>query len=505
MTAKEPQSSLTHRTVGGMVWAAWGNGAVALLKAVVLVLLTRLLSPADFGIVSAALVVINFSLNFSQLGLGPALVQRPVLEPRHISTAFVASTIFGFLMAGAIWSAAPWIAQFFRMEHLESVVRWLALVFPIAGLATAPESLLQRELRFRLIANRDVLAYGLGYGAVGVGLALMGFGVWSLVVAQLAQVVLRTAILLWVSPPLFRDRPGWGSFLELIHYGMGQSVARVGVILANQTDNLVVGRWLGAVALGQYSRAYQLMALPTSLIGDVLDKVLFPTMARVQNDARRLGSAYLQGTAFLALITLPAGIVAALLAPDLVPLLFGQRWVGLVPPFQVLALGMMFRTCYRMSDSLSRATGKVYRRAWRQWLFAGLVFLGAWVGHFQGLTAVALGVLFAFFINYLSMAQLSLSVTQISWSHFVRAQLPAVWLGLVVGAATLAATTGVRYLGLSHFLGLLAGTLAAVGSALLAVWLIPRLALGEYGMQVTSTLRTYLHARVHPLGARGSR
>ena len=106
MTAKEPQSSLTHRTVGGMVWAAWGNGAVALLKVVVLVVLTRLLSPADFGIVSAALVVINFSLNFSQLGLGPALVQRPALEPRHISTAFVASTTFGVLMAAAIWSVA---------------------------------------------------------------------------------------------------------------------------------------------------------------------------------------------------------------------------------------------------------------------------------------------------------------------------------------------------------------------------------------------------------------
>ncbi len=247
------------------------------------------------------------------------------------------------------------------------------------------------------------------------------------------------------------------------------------------------------------------MSLPTSLIGDVLDKVLFPTMARVQDDVRRLGAAYLQGTAFLALITLPGGIVAAVLAPDLVPVLFGKRWEGLVAPFQVLALGMMFRTGYRMSDSLSRATGNVYRRAWRQWLFAALVFLGAWVGQFRGLTAVAAGVLGAFFINYLSMAQLSLGVTGITWGRFLRAQLPALWLGVLVGGATLGATAAVHYVGLSHMLSLVAGILTALLSALLAVRLAPSLALGEYGMHATSTLRTYLHSRVHPAGAPGSR
>ena len=495
-------SSLTHRAMGGMVWAAMGNGAVAVLKAVVLVLLTRLLSPADFGLVSAALVVINFSLNFSQLGLGPALVQRPDLEPRHISTAFFASTAFGILTAAAIWAGAPLIADFFHMPHLVPIVSWLAVVFPIAGIGTAPESLLQRELRFRVIANRDVIAYGLGYGVVGVGLALLGFGVWSLVAAQIAQVVLRTSILLLAAPPMLQARPSWHSFVELFDYGFGQSIARVGVILANQVDNLVVGRWLGAVPLGQYSRAYQLMSLPTGLIGDVLDKVLFPTMAKVQSDVRRLGTAYLQGTAFLALLTLPLGVVSALLAPDLVPVVFGNRWEGLVPPFQVLALGMMFRACYRMSDSLSRATGKVYRRAWRQWLFAALVFAGAWAGQFRGLTAVAAGVLVAFGLNYLSMAQLSLNLTGISWGRFLRAQLPAVWLSVLVGGATLASTTAAHHLGFSHAAALIVGTLAALGSGVLAVWLIPSLALGEHGMHVTSTLRSYVQTRLHPAGSR---
>jgi O-antigen/teichoic acid export membrane protein len=485
---------LTRQAAGNMAWVAWGGAATALLKIVVLVILTRLLAPADFGLVSAAFVVIAFSLNFSQLGLGPALIHRPDLQPRHVSTAFYASIGFGLLVAAIIWLAAPLIAGFFRMEHLTPVVRALALVFPIAGLATAPESLLQRNLRFRLLANRDVFAYGVGYGIVGVGLALLGWGVWALVLAQLTQVVLRTAILLRVSPSLIPARPTWGSFIELMDYGVGQSISRVGVIMANQADNLVVGRWLGAVPLGEYSRAYQLMSVPTGLLGDVIDKVLFPTMARAQDDSRRLAVAFLQGTALLALVTLPVGVVAAVLAPELVAVAFGSRWAGLVAPFQVLALGMMFRTCYRMSDSLSRATGKVYRRAWRQGLFALLVFLGALVGQTRGVVGVAGGVLLAFFLNYVSMAQLSLAITQVSWGRFVQVQLPAVRLTLVVGTVTMATMLGIRGTGLPPAAGLAAGVLAAVGSGLMAAWVAPTLALGHEGVRARDMLLGLLPA-----------
>jgi PST family polysaccharide transporter len=289
-----------------------------------------------------------------------------------------------------------------------------------------------------------------------------------------------------------------------MEYGVGHSAARVGVILANQADNLVVGRWLGAVALGLYSRAYQLMSLPTALLGDVLDKVLFPTMARVQDEPRRLASAYLQGTALLALLTLPAGVVAAILAPELVVVAFGPRWEAAVSPFQVLALGMMFRTSYRMSDSLSRATGRVYRRAWRQGLYAALVFLGAWLGQYRGVTGVAAGVLCALFLNYLIMAQLSLSVGQISWPQFVQAQLPAVRLTMLVGAVTLAIAEGTRHLGLPPLAGLLGGSLGAAITAVVAAALAPKLALGEQGTRVRDTLRAYLMARIRPARVGGS-
>jgi O-antigen/teichoic acid export membrane protein len=501
VTPKPP--SLTQRTVRGMAWTAYGSGAMALLKILVLILLTRLLSPADFGVVSAALVVITFSLTFSQLGLGPALVQRPVLEPGHISTAFFASTGFGFLAAAIVWLVAPLLASFFRMDQLTPVVRWLAAVFPVLGLSTVAENLIQRDLRFRLLANTDVVAYAVGYGVVGVVLALLGKGVWALVAAQVTQVCARAAILLRAAPPHFRPRPNRRCFQELLGYGAGLSAARVGFTVANQIDNFVVGRWLGAIALGFYSRAFQLMSVPTGLLGDVLDRVLFPTMARVQDDPPRLASAYLQGTAVVVLVTLPTSLVAAILAPDLVAVAFGSKWGALVPPFQVLALGMMFRTSFRMSDSLSRATGNVYRRAWRQALFAGLVFLGALVGQHWGITGVAVGVVAALFLNYLTMAHLGLSVGGITWLRYFQVQLPAARLSVVVGGVTFATTAGLHRLGFPPIASLIAGTAAALASGVLAVWLAPGFALGDHGVRMLDTLRAHLLAHPRPAGASG--
>jgi PST family polysaccharide transporter len=165
---------------------------------------------------------------------------------------------------------------------------------------------------------------------------------------------------------------------------------------------------------------------------------------------------------------------------------------------------MMFRTCYRMSDSLSRATGKVYRRAWRQTLFAVLVFVGALAGQTRGLVGVAWGVLLAFFINYLSMAQLSLSITGVSWGRFIQVQLPAVRLSLVLWALTTATMLGMRRTGLPPAAGLAAGVLMAVGSGLVVAWVAPIFALGPDGIRARDMLLGFLPAlrkRFAPGGA----
>src|SRR4051812_895904 len=151
-----------------MLWMAWASGANAVLRILVLIVLTRLLTPVDFGVVSAALIVIGFSAIFSQLGLAPALVQRRELEPVHVQTAFVFSALFGLVLAGMVWLLAPQVAEFFHMRGSADVLRALAWLFPLRGICSVAECLAQRDLGFSWLATRDVLSYALGYGVVGI-------------------------------------------------------------------------------------------------------------------------------------------------------------------------------------------------------------------------------------------------------------------------------------------------------------------------------------------------
>lgn len=202
---------------------------------------------------------------------------------------------------------------------------------------------------------------------------------------------------------------------ELLYFGSGFTIARVCNYLATQADRLVVGRWLGADALGLYGLSSQLMTTPAVIVGQVLDRVLFPTMALVQEQPARLARAYRSAVAGCALLVLPASVVVAIVAPELVAVILGQGWIGVVAPLQILAFSMLFRTSYKLSDSVSRATGTVYARAWRQAVFTIGVFAGSLIGQRWGIEGVAFGVGAAFGINFLLMAQLSLRVTRMTW------------------------------------------------------------------------------------------
>jgi len=500
---KRPEGPLTQRTVRGVLWTAWGKGANAVLQMIVLGVLARLLVPEQFGVVTAALVVMGFAGIFSQLGLGPAVVQRPTLEPRHIDTAFSASVIFGLILGAATWTMAPLFAAFFRIETVEPVLRTLAILFPLNGLSVVAESLAKRELRFRWLANVDVVAYALGYGLVGIVLASLDAGVWALVGGEIAKSVLRAGILLVDQPPRLRPQFEVRACRELLYFGGGFTIARAANYLALQGDNLVVARTLGPVALGFYGRAYGLMAGPAIGFGGVLDTVLFPAMAKVQHDKTRISRAYLRGVSLLALAILPLSAVLLVLAPEVVRIVLGPKWGDVVVPFQLLAIGMLFRTSYKMSDSLARSTGAVYRRAWRQIVYAGLVIAGAAVGQLWGIPGVALGVLLSVTVNFLLMAQLSLSLTGISAAEFGKAHLPAFLLTMAIVPVAWMAATLLRGLALPA-LGVAAGTgTIALGWTALVTWRMARRLLGPDLDWALTTIRGMLRSRARPSVGQG--
>jgi PST family polysaccharide transporter len=499
------RSGLTHRTLAGMLWMSYGKGAHAILQLVVLGVLARLVTPAEFGVVSAALVVIGLSAIVSQLGLGPAIVQRPQLEQRHLDTAFTASLLLSLVLGGLIWVGAPVTATFLHMAEVTPVLRALAWVFPLHGLGTVSSSLVSRDLKFSWLANLEVVTYGIGFGAVGITAALLGWGVWALVAGQVGQALVKTGVLLWKHPPSPRLTLERSALRDLMYFGGGFTVAKLANYAAVYGDNIVTGRFLGPAALGYYSRAYSLMSAPAYGFGAVLDAVLFPAMAKVQDDPPRLAAAYRRGVALIALVVLAPSATLILLAPEVIHVVLGARWSAVVVPFQILGIGMLFRTSYKMSDSIARSTGAVYRRAWRQVIYAALVVLGAWIGQHWGVAGVAWGALAALTINFVLMADLSLDVAKISWREFWGAHRSAVVLTVASFPVVLGATVAARQAGLPALLVLIAVGAVQFAVCGLLIWRLPDIFLGRDGQWMLDTMRAFVGKRsrqaVPPPGA----
>lgn len=449
---------------GGSAWNA-------VMKVAVLIVLARLLSPLEFGLIGAALVVVSFGEIASRLGIGPAVVQRPELHDDHLRAGFAISMALALSIAVAVYFCASFIAEFFRMHELAPIVQVMALIFPIVGLGIVAEGLIQREMRFKALAGIEVSSYALGYAATGIVLASFGFGVWSLALAQLTQAALKTTFLWLIRPHPVGFRIPLRASSDLLNYGTGFSIAKLGNAFAGQADNLVVGRWLGAEALGLYGRAYSVLMMPTKLIGGALDRVMFPAMASVQNDRERLAQAYCRAVAAVALVAIPASGMLIVVAPELVWLVLGEQWMSVVFPIQVLAVILFFRIGYKLSDSLARALGAVYRRAWRQWIYAAAVFGGAWFGQFWGLGGVAVGVAAAIAINYLLMLHLSLRLVDLSWYGIFQLHFHYLAVGLFITGASWLAVYASRSVDL-HSVAVIASAACGAASSILILQMI---------------------------------
>ncbi len=472
---------LTGRALGGMLWTFSGTGVQVAVQLLAIMILGRLLTPTEFGLMGAANVIIVFSQVVSQIGVGPALVQRQDLQPTHVRVAVTLSLLLGLVLGAMVFFGASLIAEFYRIPELEPILRAVAFLFPMDGLNTVAKSLLTRELKFRLYIILDAGSYIIGYACVGVYFAWRGYGVWALVIANLAQEAIRT-IAMYVATrhplrPSFDMRAG----RSLLSFGFGLSMAQIGTLISQQGDNLVVGRWLGPAPLGIYGRAYNLMVMPASAFGRIVNRVLFPVMAQVQNERHRLVNAYERGLAVVALVSLPLSAFLWVVAPEFIPIILGPAWTEVVLPFRLFSISLLFRMGSKISDACIKATGEVYSWAWLQLAYAAFVVGGAIVGPHWGVGGVAVCVSFAMGYNWLTMARLSRKVTGLEWSRFFAAHVPAVMLSIAIGlGAQIGAHVG-RSAHLGHIPILVIAGVAAILTAILATWLKPDLFLGRHG------------------------
>jgi len=478
------------RSLSLLTWSTIGLGTKGVAQFVVLAVLARCLDAEQFGVVSATLIIVGMGRALTLASIGPALVQRPVLREAHVRSAFALGLYTSAGLVALLWATAGPMAQFFGMQAqgLAEVMRALALVFVFEALGVVPEALLQRDLDLRGLARAEVASSLLAFVPVGVGLALAGLGIWALVAAYVAQSLVRTLVLVRSRPHARSLRLDRSATREILYFSGGFVPARMFSYAASEGDNFVVGKWMGAADLGIYGRSYQLMSMPAMFLGEVIDRILFPQMARYQGDSERLALTYSRGVALTASIMAPVAALGGVLAPEIVRVALGPGWDPAVGPFRILIAGLLFRTGYKIADSLARATGTVYARMWRQGIFAGLVVGGALAGTTWGVEGVASGIVAALAANYALMAWLSLSTTKLAWSRFAALHVRGLAVAAACGLLALLVARPIREAQLPSLVVLVTAVAVPCALYLLAAWRLPPQVMGPEGVWLLEKL-----------------
>jgi len=456
----------------GFVWSTLGTGGQSLFRLLTLAALARMLEPADFGVVGAGLAVVQFAAVLARFGLGEAIVQRRDLQEDHVRAGFWLASGFGLLGAVALSAAAGIVAERLHMAPLVELVPVLSSILLIQGVSTVAEYGLVRDLAFRPLTLIDLAATLVGYGVVGIGLAMAGAGVWSLAWAEVALVLVRSvlSIALWRHPVrLWRGNGG----RDLLRFGAGIILGRLGMFAAQRSDVLVVGGLLDARAAGVYLTANRLTTFPVRQLGAVFDKALSGPLARVQDDPDRVRSGFRRGTLLLALLSWPPTAILLLLAPELVRLVLGAAWGDVTLPLQILLVALPMRMSLKFVGIVSLSLGAVYDRAWRHWLFAGLVVAGAWWGSGWGIHGAAVGIVAATAAHFGFATQLTLRLVGMSGSAWAALHRPVLLDTLLVGAPVWACVALLRGLAWPAWGIVAAGSGAALVSALVCLAVLP--------------------------------
>jgi O-antigen/teichoic acid export membrane protein len=425
---------LATRATRAVRWRFAATFVGAASQLLVGALLARLLTPADFGVTALAYVALGFAQSIADFGLGAAIARRAAVTDRHVRSAFTWSVIGGLSIAAAIAAAAPFIAAAMHDTTVAPVLRLLSLGIALRGTAVVADALLRRHLDFKRAFFIDTISYAVGFGGVAVSLALHGYGVWSLVIGSLVQTLIASIAQLAVVRHPVRPLLARRELGDLLGFGVPAAASGCVNYLALNGDYFVVGRLLGAVDLGLYSRAYGLMNLPQTYAAAVMSSVLFPAIAQVQAEPARVRSGYLTATRLTAMIAAPSMTTVAVVAPHLVRFLYGPQWSGVVIPLQILSIAGYFRALYHLGGIVAQAVGRVYGELWRQLAYAALVIGGTVLGSRQGLPGVASGVSIAILFMFVATGHLALNATGTPWRLYLRVQRDALVIASVTGA-----------------------------------------------------------------------
>lgn len=335
--------TLKHRTISGIKWTMAASIVQRIISFGTTVILARILSPADFGLFALAFVMIDGFGIFKSLGFDSALVRRKDEDiDKACNTAFFLIPAMGMILFAILFFFAPIGARFLNNLQVAPIIRTLALVFVISTFAKVPQTILYRDMKFKYKSVAEVSAT-VAYSTIALVLALNRFGVWSLVVAYILKVLTQSSIEWhfsgWKPKFEFDKTIAW----DMFHFGKYVLAGSIIWFIYSNLDNVIIAKLLGVTMLGYYAISLNLATFLSQYLLDRVGFIMYPAYSEIQEDNEDLKRVMLKMLKYISVIIFPFSFGVFIFAPDILRLVFGEKWLPAANILRILAFVGMFR------------------------------------------------------------------------------------------------------------------------------------------------------------------
>ncbi len=454
-------------------WSALTTVARFVLQLGAQVALARMLGPDNFGVYGIGIAVLTFVAFLSGASFSWNLMLLPAVTRDDIRFAFTWQLVAGLLCAVGMYAAAPALAGFFGDPRVEGVVQWLSLASFLTAASATATCLLQRDLNFRMLGLIQLASYAAGYLAVGIPMALLGWGAHSLAAACVVQAAVTLVGAYAVRPHPLRPllaHPGGGAALST-----GRAVFLTNVVnwLLSNLDRVVIGRVLNAHFVGLYTVAYNLASIPNVLLLGALQPAFLAAGAKLQQEPQKLAQGWRLGLACVLVLVTPAAVVFALLSADLVRLLYGAAWMDSAWVLALLFLCLPAWSCWGLSTPVLWNTGRRNQEFLLQLPLLALAAPAWWLFAHEGIRVVAVVSAVVIYARAGVIVSAALNALKLRWTAILPYAVRGLGLAAVCTVAVLAgqqAVSGLTFPGVSLY----AGSACALAAMLLVIGARPQ-------------------------------
>lgn len=483
------EHSLSGRVIGSSVVLGVASVFGNVVRLAVIAFLAHLLPSAEFGVMGLAIVFAQLGQQVGVVGLDAYVIQRRALEKGATDTVFWMTFCFTAVLATVWILSRSAIASWFNAPRLAPYVVVISLAVVVSGIGAVPQSLLQKTLRYRDFAIATS-AGSLAQAAVAVALAAAGYGIWSLIWGYFAQEAAKTVAFFWYTR--FTPSLRWSASAAraALRFGLPVLGDRVLTFLTLSSDRVIIGKLLGPAPLGVYVLAIEIVGFPARRVISVLATVLFPALSELQGDVRRMAQAYQRVARTLSLLVIPAFVGLALVAGDLVSVLFGNQWLALVAPLRVLCLAGVVTALLTPSGSVLYGRGRPDLAFYWSALTAAMVPAAIILGAKWGLSSAALAHSLAWAALFPVMVVIQSRVLQLPVRSLSREYAAGLGFAVPILVSVVSVQALASYFSVSNAVRMAVSAGAGLAAYVGALWVLERRALLSLRRDVVGHVRT---------------